>query len=180
MSTHANIVKRTRDAAGAVVEVPVAVITGLPEGRVISVKRHRSHGKTKPQPVAKAPAAKPDVVIIDTPDEVLCGLDASARMCVSTTCAAALTPRLGKNNDHPTRCAFDSGALEDDERDRLTSRRRGDCMRLTACEEAWIVAHASYNINAPGRCPAVCEGFVQAGGLVPLSALTRVRKAAGL
>lgn len=119
--------------------------------------------------------AKANVVTIDHPDDAHCGLPASRRICVSVSCAAALTGKLPPGVDHPTRCAFDQGGLIDDPREGLVERRRLDCMRLYVCEEAWIVAHKATNIGAPGRCPTGCLGFVQAGGLVPVDALKRAK-----
>ena len=59
---------------------------------------------------APAPATS-DVTVIDRPNDAACGLPASRRLCVSTTCGAALTPRLQGGEEHATRCAFDSGGL---------------------------------------------------------------------
>lgn len=54
-------------------------------------------------------------------------------------------------------------------------RRRGDCVRLAACEMAWIQAHG----GEQARCPNRCDGYVRealrvavfcgANGLVSMS-----------
>ncbi len=115
------------------------------------------------------------VTIIDTPNDAECALPARRRLCVSVSCAAALTPRRAAGTDHPTRCAFDEGGLVDDQPGVTVVRRRDDCMRLFVCEEVWIMAHKATNIGATGMCPKDCLGFVAVGGLIPLDALTRVK-----
>lgn len=121
---------------------------------------------------APAPATS-DVTVIDRPNDAACGLPASRRLCVSTTCGAALTPRLQGGEEHATRCAFDSGGLVLDDSKLFGSKRRVDCLRLYACEEVWILA--STNANAGASCPKECRGFVQAGSLVPVTALARAK-----
>lgn len=116
-----------------------------------------------------------DVVVIDTPDDAKCSLPSSRRLCVSTTCAAALTGRLPPGVEHQTRCAFDEGKLQPDHRkaELLMERRRIDCVRLDACEEVWILEHVGRDIGRQARCPTGCLGFVKVGGLVPAEALAR-------
>lgn len=123
------------------------------------------------------------VVTIDAPSEEHCGLPADRRICFAAACPANLSRRLPHGVDHPTRCAFDQGGLIDDHSDQSKSeeRRRGDCARLYACEEAWILSHATHNISAPARCPTACLGFVSSrGGVVPDSALNRAKRGAAV
>lgn len=119
-----------------------------------------------------------NVVTIDAPGDE-CLLPPDRRICFAATCPANLGSRLPPGVDHPTRCALDQGELllDNRDRDKLIDRRKGGCVRLHDCEEAWILAHARTNINAQAKCPEVCVGFVPVGGheLIPLDAL---RKAA--
>jgi hypothetical protein len=43
--------------------------------------------------------------------------------------------------------------LETDDSPALKQRRRGDCLRLSVCEDAWIKAHGSDQAKCPRACP---------------------------
>lgn len=119
-------------------------------------------------------APMPTRVTITAPDAVLCALPASQRTCTvgRDRCAASMVAVVPSGVEH-TRCRIDEGGLVPDRRHGEIARRRADCMRLYTCEDTWIVAHVGLNVNAAGRCPVECGGFIRVGGFVPVEALLR-------
>lgn len=51
--------------------------------------------------------------------------------------------------------------IADPEPWRVYERRRADCARLEACEDAWILAHVKSGITAGAACPKDCPGVAR-------------------